>query len=151
MGMGKNLRMIRLALELTQEQIADILGVAGPTYNTYENDKAEIKTAHINILRKKYNINPVFIYEGKGEMFLNHEKTDFLPPGANYNPSMFSDFIALFSNFMDKYSLSSDQQPNSQPNSIPIEAAAIISKLTSEQQKEALRYLKYLQQGEPKA
>ena len=53
----KRLRDIREDNDLTQKQVADVLGTAREQYNKYEMGKQEIPFHHVITLAKFYNVS----------------------------------------------------------------------------------------------
>ena len=67
--MGERLKLIRKALGLTQEQLAQRLGVGKTALSMIETGKARLSSRNRNILVQELNVNPEWIETGKGEMF----------------------------------------------------------------------------------
>lgn len=83
--MNERIRLIRNALNLTQEQLGEILGVKKSTMSMIETGKAALSNRNKQILIQKLNINPDWLENGEGEMLievvseytpLNHCRTD---------------------------------------------------------------------------
>lgn len=54
---------------MTQEQLAQRLGVGKAALSMIETGKASLSSRNINILIHEFNVNPEWIEEGKGNMF----------------------------------------------------------------------------------
>ncbi|MBQ2364948.1 MAG: helix-turn-helix transcriptional regulator [Alistipes sp.] len=67
--MGNRLRLIRKELKLTQDQLAQRLGVGKAALSMVETGKARLSARNKNILVQDLNVNPEWIESGKGEMF----------------------------------------------------------------------------------
>ena len=67
--MGERVKLIRKKLELTQEQLAQRLGVGKTALSMIETGKARLSTRNRNILVQELNVNPEWLETGKGEMF----------------------------------------------------------------------------------
>ena len=67
--MGERLKLIRKSLGLTQEQLAQRLGVGKTALSMIETGKARLSSRNRNILVQELNVNPEWIETGKGEMF----------------------------------------------------------------------------------
>ena len=67
--MGERLKLIRKSLGLTQEQLAQRLGVGKTALSMIETGKARLSTRNRNILVQDLNVNPSWLDTGKGEMF----------------------------------------------------------------------------------
>ena len=66
---GSRLRLIRKQLNLTQEQLAQRLGVGQAALSMIETGKASLSTRNKNILVQDFNVNPDWIETGSGKMF----------------------------------------------------------------------------------
>ena len=67
--MGDRVKLIRKALGLTQEQLAQQLGIGKAALSMIETGKAGLSTRNKNILVQDLNVNPEWIDTGKGRMF----------------------------------------------------------------------------------
>lgn len=67
--MGERLKLIRKALGLTQEQLAQRLGVGKTALSMIETGRSRLSTRNKNILVQELNANPEWLDTGKGEMF----------------------------------------------------------------------------------
>jgi|GEM_PF-5969080 len=72
--MNERFSIIRKKLRLSQQQIAEELGVRQASISDIERGKIEISNKIILLLHKKYNISIDWIYTGKGDIFI--EKSD---------------------------------------------------------------------------
>ena len=67
--MGDRVKLIRKALGLTQEQLAQRLGVGKTALSMIETGKARLSTRNRNILIQELNVNPDWLDGRKGEIF----------------------------------------------------------------------------------
>ena len=67
--MGGRVKLIRKALGITQEQLAQRLGVGKTALSMIETGKTRLSTRNRNILVQELNVNPNWLETGKGEMF----------------------------------------------------------------------------------
>ena len=67
--MGARVKLIRKALGLTQEQLAQRLGVGKTALSMIETGKTRLSTRNKNILVQELNVNPEWLESGKGEIF----------------------------------------------------------------------------------
>ncbi|MBQ8493588.1 MAG: helix-turn-helix domain-containing protein [Alistipes sp.] len=67
--MGERVRVMRKQLNLTQEQLAQQLGIGKAALSMIETGKAGLSTRNKNILVQDLNVNPEWIETGKGRMF----------------------------------------------------------------------------------
>lgn len=66
---GERVRVMRKQLNLTQEQLAQQLGIGKAALSMIETGKAGLSTRNKNILVQDLNVNPEWIETGKGRMF----------------------------------------------------------------------------------
>lgn len=66
---GSRLRLIRKQLNMTQEQLAQRLGVGKAALSMIETGKASLSTRNKNILVQDFNVNPEWIDSGTGKIF----------------------------------------------------------------------------------
>ena len=57
-------------LNLTQKELADILGIAPATYGMIETGRRTLRENYLKILETLYHVNPNWIVAGEGEMFI---------------------------------------------------------------------------------
>ena len=67
--MGERLKLIRKSLGLTQEQLAQRLGVGKTALSMVETGKARLSNRNKNILVQEFNVSPEWLETGNGEMF----------------------------------------------------------------------------------
>ena len=67
--MGERLKLIRKTLGLTQEQLAQRLGVGKTALSMIETGKTRLSSRNRNILVQELNVNPSWLESGRGEMF----------------------------------------------------------------------------------
>ncbi len=67
--MGERVKLIRKTLGLTQEQLAQRLGVGKTALSMIETGKTRLSTRNKNILVQELNVNPDWLETGKGEVF----------------------------------------------------------------------------------
>lgn len=66
---GARVRLIRKQLELTQEAMAQHLGIGKAALSMIETEKTGLSARNKNILVQEFNVNPEWIDTGKGKMF----------------------------------------------------------------------------------
>ncbi|MBQ5691259.1 MAG: helix-turn-helix transcriptional regulator [Alistipes sp.] len=67
--MGDRVKLIRKSLGMTQEQLAQRLGVGKTALSMIETGKARLSARNRNLLVQELNVNPEWLESGKGEMF----------------------------------------------------------------------------------
>ncbi len=79
--MHERLKKLRKALDLTQQEFADKIGIKRNTLATYEGGRNEPINAVISLICREFNVSEVWLREGTGEMFVprtrNQIITDF--------------------------------------------------------------------------
>lgn len=68
---GERLKEFRKSMKMNQKQIADVLQVEQALISMVENSKAELAYWHVKKLKEIYKINPEWLEDGLGEMFLH--------------------------------------------------------------------------------
>lgn len=66
---NERFRQIRKKLEMTQDQLAQRLGVGKAALSMIETGKAGLSSRNLNILVQEFNVNPEWVETGKGNMF----------------------------------------------------------------------------------
>lgn len=66
---GDWLKQIRKSLNLTQQQLAERLGIGKAALSMIETGRASLTARNKNLLVQELNVNPDFLETGKGEMF----------------------------------------------------------------------------------
>lgn len=67
--MNERIKLIRKALGMTQEQLAQHLGIGKAALSMIETGRAGVSARNRNILVQELNVNPEWLDEGKGQMF----------------------------------------------------------------------------------
>ncbi len=67
--MNARIKLIRKALGMTQEQLAQHLGIGKAALSMIETGRAGVSARNRNILVQELNVNPEWLDEGRGEMF----------------------------------------------------------------------------------
>ena len=67
--MGDRVKLIRKSLGMTQEQLAQRLGVGKTALSMIETGKARLSARNRNLLVQELNVNPDWLDTGKGEIF----------------------------------------------------------------------------------
>ena len=67
--MGSKIKLIRKELKMTQEQLAQRLGIGKAALSMIETGKCGLSTRNKNILVQELNVNPDWLDTGRGEMF----------------------------------------------------------------------------------
>lgn len=75
--MNLRFKLARQSLNLTQQELGDILGISKSAVSKIESGKSVITERNVQVLSEKLDINPLWLKEGKGDMLLNI-KEDFV-------------------------------------------------------------------------
>lgn len=68
--MNDRLKKLRKALDLTQQEFADRIGIARGNIGAYEVGKNAPSDAVISLICKTFNVNEEWLRNGTGEMFI---------------------------------------------------------------------------------
>lgn len=63
------IKELRKALNLSQTKFGEKLGVSKSVVVNLELERVELKKFMLNLICKTYNVNPLWLTEGKGDMF----------------------------------------------------------------------------------
>ena len=69
--MNERIKQLRKALGYTQQEFADRIGVKRNTIAQYEIGRNEPIDSVVNLICKEYNVNPDWLRDGSGEMFID--------------------------------------------------------------------------------
>lgn len=89
------MRLIRKELNMTQEQLAQHLGIGKAALSMIETGKAGLSTRNRNILVQDFNANPEWVDNGKGKMF--NAEPDFTPYTHRTDKSLPLQSVPLYS------------------------------------------------------
>jgi transcriptional regulator with XRE-family HTH domain len=68
---NERLKEIRKLLEFTQREFSDALDIKQGSYSDVERGKAGISAVLLKNLIRRFRINPLWLCEGEGEMFID--------------------------------------------------------------------------------
>jgi len=71
MSENERLKEIRKSLELTQREFSDALDIKQGSYSDVERGKAGISAVLLKNLIRRFRINPLWLCEGEGAMFID--------------------------------------------------------------------------------
>ena len=69
--MNERIKQLRKTLGFTQQEFAERIGVKRNTIAQYETGRNEPIGSVLNLICKEYNVNPDWLRNGSGEMFIN--------------------------------------------------------------------------------
>lgn len=69
MTINNRVKQIRLSLKLSQPKFGEKLGVSRDVISNIELERVEPKDMLLRHICKTYNVNPLWLTEGKGDMF----------------------------------------------------------------------------------
>ena len=76
--MGDRLKQLRKALNLTQQEFADRIGISRGNIGAYEVGKNALSDAVVSLICKEFSVNEEWLRTGEGDMFLPVEQdTDY--------------------------------------------------------------------------
>ena len=67
--MGTRIKLIRKELKMTQDQLAQLLGIGKTALSMIETGKAGLSSRNRNLLVQTLNVNPEWLESGTGQMF----------------------------------------------------------------------------------
>jgi transcriptional regulator with XRE-family HTH domain len=75
-GISIRLRQVRQQKSLSQSEISNALGIPQSAYSRYERGTLDLPNKHIVALQLLYNVNPEWLKEGEGQMFLDNNQPE---------------------------------------------------------------------------
>lgn len=75
MSENERLKEIRKTLELTQREFSEALDIKQGSYSDVERGKAGISAILLKNLIRRFRVNPLWICEGEGEIFIENSGT----------------------------------------------------------------------------
>ena len=76
--LNERLKKLRRYLDLTQQELADKIGMKRNTIANYETNRNEPSNAVISLICKEFNVNEIWLRTGEGEMFTEETKDEQL-------------------------------------------------------------------------
>lgn len=76
MTIGERIKKIRQAKHLTQQDLADRMGVKRNTIAIYETNRSIPSTAVVSLICREFNVNENWLRTGEGEMFIKRDRED---------------------------------------------------------------------------
>lgn len=70
MNAGERIKLLRAELGLSQPKFGEKLGVSKSVIVNLELNRVELKDMMINLICKTFDVNPLWLENGEGEMFL---------------------------------------------------------------------------------
>jgi len=67
--MNTRIKKLRKALDLTQQEFADKIGMKRNTVANYETDRNEPSNSVVSLICREFNVNETWLRTGEGEMF----------------------------------------------------------------------------------
>lgn len=76
MSVGSRIKALRRALNLTQQQFADRLGIARGIVGKYEVDVSSPSDAVISLICREFSVREAWLRTGEGEMFARRSEDE---------------------------------------------------------------------------
>ncbi|OKZ65816.1 MAG: hypothetical protein BHV88_17570 [Clostridiales bacterium 41_12_two_minus] len=110
--MGDRLKQLRKALNLTQQEFADRIGISRGNIGAYEVGKNALSDAVVSLICKEFSVNEEWLRTGEGDMFLPVEQDTDIEKLARLlareeNSSFKKQFVSMFVSELE--SLSDEQ------------------------------------------
>jgi transcriptional regulator with XRE-family HTH domain len=95
MGIGDNLKVIRNKKNISQQEVADFLGIDRKTYISWEAGDVEIKSSYIPKLAEYLKVEINDLFKEKGSIIINQHNSDNNDTSINGVILLLSDKEAL--------------------------------------------------------
>ena len=96
MSENERLKEIRKSLNLTQREFSDALDIKQGSYSDVERGKAGISAILLKNLIRRFRVNPLWLCEGEGEMFIensNIKLSSNKSSAPNFHPKYENSFL----------------------------------------------------------
>lgn len=80
--MKNRVRVLRKALDLTQQEFADRIGMKRNTVANYETGRNEPSASVLSLICREFNINETWLKTGEGDMFIEIPEEDLYSRAA---------------------------------------------------------------------
>lgn len=97
--MNERIKKLRKALDLTQQEFADKIGIKQNTIAKYETNRGSPTTAVVSLICREFSVSETWLRTGEGEMFIAREE-DPLSELVRQRGLTFSDRV-LVEKFLD--------------------------------------------------
>lgn len=74
MGQAERIKFLRKELNLSQSKFGEKLGVSKAVIVNLENNRVELKEMMTKLICRTFNVNPLWLTEGKGDIFFETEE-----------------------------------------------------------------------------
>lgn len=81
-SLNERIKKIRKALDLTQQEFADRLGIIRGNIAGYETGKRNPSDAVLSLICNKFNVNEKWLHTGEGKMFIEVPEEDIYSKAA---------------------------------------------------------------------
>ncbi len=96
--MNERIKKLRKALDLTQQEFGDRIGIKRNTLANYEIGRNEPIDAVISLICREFNVSEAWLRTGEGEMFVESDDTILSQLAREYQMDSFE--TAMVSNFL---------------------------------------------------
>lgn len=98
--MKERLKQLRKALSITQAEFGKKIGVSQSTYGDIESGKNKLTQRNFETICRVFNVNPQWLSEGKGEMFLPSKEPEIIEQLA-IEKNLTDEEVAMIQSFLD--------------------------------------------------
>lgn len=91
--MNERIRKLRKALDLTQQEFADKIGMKRNTVANYETDRNEPSSSVISLICREFNVSETWLRTGKGAMFVEVPNTPLEELATHFDLSPFDEAL----------------------------------------------------------
>ena len=81
--MNERIKKLRKALDLTQQEFADKIGMKRNTIANYETDRNEPSNSVVSLICREFDVSEAWLRTGEGEMFVDRTRNDELDAFVN--------------------------------------------------------------------
>ena len=99
--LSENLKLLRLRMQYTQQQVADFLSISQPAYVKYENGATEVSMENIERLAGLYGVSEYDLLENNVEQMQAKTAFAFRKNGQNVNLEQIAQFQKIVNNYLE--------------------------------------------------
>ena len=99
--LSENLRLLRMRMKYTQQQVADFLKISQPAYVKYENGATDVSMENLERLASLYGVSEYDLLENSVEQMQVQAAFAFRKNGENVNLEQIAQFRKIVNNYLE--------------------------------------------------
>lgn len=99
--LSENLRLLRMRMKYTQQQVADFLKISQPAYVKYENGATDVSMENLERLAGLFGVSEYDLLENSVEQMQVQTAFAFRKNGENVNLEQIAQFQKIVNNYIE--------------------------------------------------